>query len=140
MSRILVVEDEPAIRELLALVLGDEGHAVLTAADGQAALAILQQHSVDLVVTDVMMPRLDGPGLIARLRAEPQLRALPVILASALGPGATPLDPGIAFLRKPFDLRQLLSLVDIVLQRRGDGGEQLGEDERPGERRNVVED
>src|SRR5689334_15142688 len=139
MARILVVEDEPAIRELLVLVLGDEGHAVLAAPDGQAALAILRRQPVDLVVTDAMMPRLDGPGLIAQMRALPGLGVLPVLLMSAAGIGFPLRDPGTVFLAKPFDLGQLLGLVQAALEHASDGGAQLGQDERPGEDRNAGE-
>jgi CheY-like chemotaxis protein len=139
MARILVVEDEPAIRELLVLVLGDEGHAVLAAPDGQAALAILRRHPVDLVVTDAMMPRLDGPGLIAQMRALPGLGALPVLLMSAAGVGSPLRDPGTVFLAKPFDLGQLLGLVQAALEHASDGGAQRGQDERPGEHRKAGE-
>src|SRR5919112_5400307 len=79
---ILVVEDEPVIRELMAILLEEEGYTVRQACDGLEALETLEQHPVDLVLSDVKMPRLDGASLAHQLRA--QEHPLPVILMSAV--------------------------------------------------------
>ncbi len=63
MGTILVVDDEPTIRDLLVELLHEEGHTMLGAVDGVAAREILEQTVPDLVITDAMMPRLNGPGL-----------------------------------------------------------------------------
>src|SRR5687768_7304731 len=68
-ATVLVVEDEPSIREMLALVLEDEGLRVVTAGDGIDALRVVEVEPPAVVLTDLMMPRLDGHGLIERLRA-----------------------------------------------------------------------
>lgn len=115
MATILVVDDEPALRDLLAELLGDEGHTVLTAADGAAAAEILGRAAPDLVVTDAMMPRLDGPGLLRWMRTQPALRGVPAVVVSAVGR----VDPdglgAVAFVAKPFELAALLAAVDAAL-------------------------
>jgi signal transduction histidine kinase len=85
---ILVAEDNVAMRSRLARVLADLGE-VLTAPDGRRALEVLREQPVDLVVTDVMMPELDGLELLREIRADPELRSTPVVLLSArAGPEA----------------------------------------------------
>ncbi len=79
---ILVVDDSQAMRSRLERVLGEVG-AVVTATDGEQALAVLRHSPVDLVVTDVMMPRLDGVGLLRAIRADESLAPVPVVVLSA---------------------------------------------------------
>src|SRR4051794_29406785 len=86
-ATVLVVDDEPAIRETIALFLEAEGYAVRTAPDGLAALAALEQDGIDLVLSDVRMPRLDGIALTHRLyQHEPAVPVVPVVLMSAVTP------------------------------------------------------
>ncbi len=115
MSRILVVDDEPSVLEVLATLLADEGHAVETAPDGGVALEVLAFEVPDLLITDVMMPRLDGWTLLASVRE--RTPALPVIVISAVERReAAQLEFFITdhtvFLRKPFDIETLLTLVE----------------------------
>jgi DNA-binding response OmpR family regulator len=108
---ILVVDDEPAICDGLALLLEDAGYAVRSAPDGVAALEAFAEDAPDLVITDLYMPRLDGSGLIARLRIErPEL---PIIVLSA-GIRASPPDK-VPFVAKPFDAERLLATVARLL-------------------------
>ena len=117
METILLVEDEPAILDMLVDVLRAEGYATLAAQDGLAALELLARGVPDLVLTDAMMPGLDGPALVRRIREEPALREVPVVLASAvLRPDLSGLD-GVTFLAKPFDLDALLGAVAAALGR-----------------------
>ena len=112
---LLVVEDEPSIADLLALVLREEGYLVAVAGDGRAALRRLGEGGCDLVLSDVMMPYLDGLGLARAMRADPALRAIPLILMSAVyrwPDGAVPHAP---FVAKPFDLDQILTTVARLL-------------------------
>jgi CheY-like chemotaxis protein len=104
---VLVVDDERYIVDLLSELLEDEGYQVLRASDGQAALDVLERHVPDLVVTDVMMPRLDGVRLLAIIREHH--KELPVILMSA---AVTPRVDGVPFLPKPFDIDDLLALIE----------------------------
>lgn len=122
MPTILVVEDEPAIRELLVEVLQDEGYKVVAAADGIAALDILALQATDLVLTDVMMPGLDGLGVVRRMREQPGTARIPVIVMSAvLRTGVEGLDR-VSFLAKPFDIGRLLVEVEDRLALRDHDG------------------
>lgn len=113
MRRILIVDDEPAVREVIASVLTDEGYAVQTAADGRIALEMIASAPPDLLITDVMMPHVDGWAVLAHVREQTPI--LPVILMSAADPRIWPrptLDPDHTdFLTKPFALNDLLAIV-----------------------------
>ena len=112
---VLVVEDEPVIRELMSILLEDEGYAVHQAVDGLQALEMLEQHAVDLVLSDVKMPRLDGASLVHRLRSRGD--AIPVVLMSAV---YAEVDlPGVRFLRKPVNCEHLLTIIAAVLREIG---------------------
>ena len=112
---LLVVEDEPSIAALLALVLGEEGYRVAVAGDGRAALRRLAEGGYDLVLSDIMMPRLDGLGLARAMGADPALRAIPLILMSAVHLPRDGVARYAAFLAKPFDLDALLATVARLL-------------------------
>ena len=115
MNTILVVDDEPLIRDVVVDLLRDAGFAVVTADDGRAALEMVQHEAPSLVLMDVMMPRMDGCAAFQAMREHAHGDGLPVILMSAMAEPAD-LDPEItAFLRKPFDLDQLLALVARLL-------------------------
>jgi CheY-like chemotaxis protein len=108
---ILTVEDEPDIREVVADLLQDEGYAVRQASDGLQAIDELEVDDVDLVLSDVRMPRLDGPSLARRLRGRGL--AVLVVLMSAVD---VEVDlPGVRFLPKPFDRDHLLDVVGSAL-------------------------
>ncbi len=110
-STALIVEDEPAIREVVADLLQDEGYAVRQASDGLQAIDELEVDDVDLVLSDVRMPGLDGPSLARRLRGRGH--AVPVVLMSAVD-GEVDL-PGVRFLPKPFDRDHLLHVIGSAL-------------------------
>jgi CheY-like chemotaxis protein len=106
-KQILIVDDELVIREVLSALFTGEGYAVLTAGDGFAALETLADATPDLVIADIIMPRLDGWDLLQRLRAErPEI---PVVLLSATFRGNPP--GGVVFVSKPFDIDHLLAVV-----------------------------
>jgi CheY-like chemotaxis protein len=118
MKTILVADDEYAVVEALRALLEDEGYAVTTAANGQEALEALDSGpSPDLLLLDVMMPRLDGRQVLRELRARPDRRALPVIMMSAASQPLSPEELGDAvFLSKPFDLKRLLRTIEALLR------------------------
>lgn len=118
-ARILVVDDEVAIAETLQDFFEGEGFVVDTAANGVEGLAVLIKSPPALVITDVMMPLLDGPGMVAKMRAT-GFGHIPVVFMSAARrhtviPKELDADPGIAFLRKPFEWDELLALVTRFL-------------------------
>ena len=118
---ILVVEDEPAIAELLVEVLMGSGYLVQHAANGLQAWNLLRVSCPpDLVLTDVMMPELDGTALMGRMRATRELEPIPVLVLSALDKeevrSRLPLLK--AFLPKPFQIGQLVANVDSLLRQR----------------------
>ena len=117
MPRVLIVDDDPDIRLLLRLELAAEGHEVFMAPDGAVGLERLAQHQPDLVVLDVMMPVLDGFGMLERKRDTGD--ATPVIMLSAKSEQAD-LDRALSlgaveFVSKPFDLDRLMVLISRVL-------------------------
>ncbi len=110
-SPVLVVDDDPDIRDTLRDVIEAEGYPVVCAADGVEALqAIARGPRPSLVVLDLMMPRLSGWDVLAAIRADRALADLPVAVISAAGCRAAP--PGATwFLQKPIDLDTLLAVV-----------------------------
>lgn len=111
-TRVLIVDDEPGIRDVVAELLSDEGYAVHSVRDGIEALAEVERDRYDLVVTDVKMPRLDGLGLVRELRFRGH--GLPIVLMSASLPDVN--LRGLAFVAKPFDSNRLLGLVAATLR------------------------
>jgi two-component system response regulator MprA len=117
--RILVVDDEPAVRESLASSLTFEDYEVITATDGLSALDELDRTRPDLAILDVLMPRMDGLTTCRRLRARGE--TLPVLMLTArdtVGDRVTGLDAGADdYLVKPFELDELLARVRALLRR-----------------------
>jgi len=122
--KVLIVDDDPFIRKLIETTLEDVGGVrVVEAGDGQEALAVADREHPDLVLLDVMMPRLDGIEACRRLRAKPDTADVPVVMltasdrfedrAKATAAGAD------RYLRKPFSPLDLLRLVEGLPKRRG---------------------
>lgn len=110
---ILVVEDESGIRETIVEILADEGYAVTTAADGVAALDAVMQARPDAILLDLMLPRLDGFGVIAELRQRGLHPGIPIIVATADGharQSAERIGAG-HWIAKPFAIEELLTTV-----------------------------
>ena len=116
---ILVVDDEQPVVEVVAGVLEYAGYRVLTAGNGKEALAYLEKGKVDLVLSDMMMPVMDGTQLCKRIAADAAHNSIPFVLMSATHTVAR-LDGCryAGFLRKPFDIQELLRLVASVLGER----------------------
>jgi CheY-like chemotaxis protein len=115
-SRILVVDDEPDQRFLLRRIFEQAGHEVSDAGNGAAALQAVRESAPDLVVTDVMMPVIDGAELIRCLRGDPATAHIPVLAAS----GDTHLvGAADAVVPKPYDWRHLLAVADALLKEEG---------------------
>lgn len=120
-SRILVVEDEPDLAELVALNLRSAGHEVTVSHDGGTALAEIQRSQPDLLVLDVMLPDISGIEVCRRLRRSPQTVRLPVIMLTAR---SDEVDRVVGFevgaddyVPKPFSPRELILRVEAILRR-----------------------
>jgi signal transduction histidine kinase/DNA-binding response OmpR family regulator/HAMP domain-containing protein len=131
---VLVVDDEPAARNVLAAALASAGYRVLTAAGGKEGLRLARQDRPDAIVLDVIMPDLDGWAVLRSLKSEPDLCDIPVVLATILGDREMGLALGAAeHLTKPIDPAQLLPVVRRAI--RSDGPtDVLVVDDDPGTR------
>jgi CheY-like chemotaxis protein len=105
----LVVDDEPAILRLVAVVLRDLGCETLTAGNAESALEIVEETEPDLVISDVKLPGIDGVELASRLKASESFDRKPVLLMSAFGEPRR--HQGDGFLAKPFDIDSLIDFV-----------------------------
>ncbi|MBZ4418664.1 two-component system response regulator [Myxococcus sp. RHSTA-1-4] len=116
METVLVVDDEQGVLEALADLLREEGYRVVTASQGREALERMAELRPDLVLTDWMMPVLDGPALIGRIRAEPVWENVALLGMSAVDvSNLRRQHPDVSFLQKPFDISTLLRQVRKAL-------------------------
>ncbi|MCP9800884.1 response regulator transcription factor [Synechococcus sp. RedBA-s] len=120
-ARLLLVDDEPGLRTAVQAYLEDEGFVVATANDGEEGWVAAQELIPDLVISDVMMPRLDGYGLLKRLRGDERLGGTPVIFLTAKGMTADRIEGFQAgvddYIPKPFDPDELVARVRNVVRR-----------------------
>ena len=119
-KQVLIVDDEPNLRKILSAQLSRDGYEVMTAEDGEQGLALLKDHHIDLVITDLKMPKVDGMTLLKRaLELEPEL---PVILITAHGTIDTAVDAlksgAFDFVTKPFDKDEVRQIVAKALRTR----------------------
>lgn len=131
MAQILVMEDEPNIREILSVLLELEGHSVRTAPDGIAGLRMVADSVPDVVLLDVMMPGLDGFAVAERLRGRPGTAGVPIVFLTARARTevvcAGWCEDRDGFVAKPFDNSALVAEIDRVLMaaRPGPGPDHL---------------
>jgi DNA-binding response OmpR family regulator len=118
---LLIVEDDPDILKLLNTTLTYKGYRVVTAYNGREGLEAVHKERPAIVITDIMMPKLDGFGLVHRLRLDPATRDIPIIFITATY--VTPEDRDFAFtigatrfIQKPVDLEEFLNMVVELLQ------------------------
>jgi two-component system response regulator MtrA len=129
-ARILLVEDDPSIREVTAIGLGAAGFAVTTAVDGVDGLDRFRADPFDLILLDIMLPRLDGYEVTRQIR---KTSTVPVVMLTARGDTmdvVVGLEAGADdYVRKPFDLPELIARIRAALRRAGtaadDGAEEL---------------
>ncbi len=120
---VLVVEDDPWIRSLMADLLAGEGYHVIQAADGASGLAEAAQHDPDVILLDLAMPQKSGLDVLHELKSSKPTRDIPVIVVSAyamlmMGSDARRAD---GVIQKPFDLADLLSQVENATSKRRHG-------------------
>lgn len=127
-SRILLVEDDPSIREVTAIGLSAAGFSVATAADGVAGLERFRAEPFDLVLLDIMLPRMDGYEVCRQIR---RTSTIPVVMLTARGDTmdvVVGLEAGADdYVRKPFDLPELIARIRAALRRAGAGAGGLQE-------------
>ena len=116
MAEILIVDDEPDVRFILKIAFQSAGHEIVEAHHGVAALERVKDSPPDLVVTDVMMPVLDGLDLIRRLRADPETAAIPILVLSSRATTASGADAALA---KPFRTHEVLATALSLIESDG---------------------
>lgn len=121
-EQLLLVDDEPGLREAVQAYLEDSGFAVAVASNARDGLELARQKLPALVITDIMMPQVDGYQFLKQLREEPQFKALPVVFLTARGMTSDRIlgyNAGCdAYLSKPFDPDELVAIVENLLKKR----------------------
>src|ERR1700687_738313 len=120
MSKVLIVDELPANRELLVTLLGNRGHQVIEALDGSVALTLARAERPDLIITDILTPTMDGSELVQKLRLDPALAATPVVFSSphflAREAKALANQCGVSFiLNKPCQADDVLRTAELAL-------------------------
>ena len=132
-GQLLLVDDEPGLREAVKAYLEDEGFTVHVASNAHEGWDLLQRTAPELVISDIMMPQVDGYQFLKQLREDPRFEALPVVFLTARGMTSDRIqgyNAGVdAYISKPFDPDELVAIVSNILTRRaaankaaGDGG------------------
>jgi DNA-binding response OmpR family regulator len=121
MARILMAEDDKQIADMIAFKLTNGGHQVIRAQDGEQAVALAASELPDLILLDAMMPGLSGFEVLRRLKSDPALRAVPVIMVTAKGHERDVLSGlrggAVDYVVKPFSLKELAARVDLALRK-----------------------
>jgi two-component system response regulator RpaA len=121
MSTVVIVDDDPSILELVRINLEMLGHTVISAPDGETGYALVQQHRPQLAILDVMMPGVDGFTVCQRIRKNPDIAEIPVLMLTALGVVDDKIkgfDAGADdYLVKPFEIPELMVRVRALLRR-----------------------
>ena len=117
---VVVADDLEANLDLFTRLLTRDGYTIHSAGDGAAALDLVMRHHPDLVLSDVVMPKLDGFELCRRIKAEKATRLTPVVLVTSLGDREDRIKGINAgaddFLTKPVDIREVFTVLDLVLR------------------------
>lgn len=122
-KRVLIVDDEPNIVLSLEFLMQREGYQVATAADGEAALEALAAQAPDLVILDVMLPKMNGFDVCRRIRADPRWKGVRILMLTARG-RETEVAKGLGlgadlYVTKPFSTKELVAQVKGLLAARG---------------------
>lgn len=120
--RLLLVDDEPGLREAVKDYLEESGFAVQVASNAREGWDLLQQSTPDLVISDIMMPQVDGYQFLKQMREDPRFKRLPVVFLTAKGMTTDRIqgyNSGVdAYIPKPFDPDELVAIVENLLDRR----------------------
>jgi DNA-binding NarL/FixJ family response regulator len=131
-AQLLLVDDEPGLREAVKEYLQESGFSVQVASNAREGWELMQQNTPDLVISDIMMPQVDGYQFLKQLRDDPRFQALPVVFLTAKGMTGDRIQgyqAGVdAYLPKPFDPDELIAIVENLLTRRTAQAPAIGED------------
>ncbi len=134
-DKLLLVDDEPGLREAVQAYLCDSGFTVEVATNGQEGWEKLQQDIPDLVISDIMMPEVDGYQLLKQMREDPRLKSIPVVFLTARGMTSDRIQGYQArcdaYISKPFDPDELVAVVENLLARRSNVTEGFEDGETP---------
>jgi two-component system, OmpR family, phosphate regulon response regulator PhoB len=121
MAKILLAEDEKQIADMISFKLANAGHQVIRAQDGEEAIAMAGREPPDLILLDAMMPGISGFEVLRRLKNNPSLRSIPVIMVTAKGHERDVLSGlrggAVDYIVKPFSLKELSARVELALRR-----------------------
>lgn len=120
-ATVLLVEDDRDIRDLIDETLRRADITIHGVVSGEAALAHLEVHPVDLVILDIVLPGMDGWELLGAIREQPELAEIPVLVVSVLDTGARTPAPNVSYLAKPFRPAELTRVVQHLLDRPAEG-------------------
>lgn len=117
MAKVLIVDDDPAIRQILAALLARDGTACEIAEDGEAAISLLRQQRYDVVLLDLLMPRVDGLGVIAFMK-ENNIESPVVVISAVTDDQVEHLDPQLVrvAMQKPLEPRELRRVVEAIVK------------------------
>lgn len=118
MATILVVDDEEDMRQGMILTLQSQGFSTLEADNGVSALELIKKHLPQLIISDVMMPNMNGYMLLEMLKEDTRTSKIPVMLitGAAFDSGAWKADDSVAYLEKPFETEKFLEIVEKMLK------------------------
>ena len=125
---ILVVDDDPDILEGILLILESQSYRLATARDGKQCMEMIEQESPDLLILDLLMPRMDGWGVIRQMRSEPRYAGVPIMILTTVIEDASrrryELETGLAmdvqaYIQKPTKPAELIQCVEKLLKRHG---------------------
>lgn len=127
-GKLLLVDDEPGVRESVKEYLEESGFTVQVASNATDAWQMVQQKTPDLVISDVMMPQVDGYQFLKQLRDDPRFKSLPVVFLTARGMTSDRIQgyqAGVdAYLPKPFDPDELIAIVENLIERRSSSSDE----------------
>ena len=131
-AQLLMVDDEPGLREAVKDYLQESGFTVQVASNAREGWELMQQNTPDLVISDIMMPQVDGYQFLKQVREDPRFKTLPVVFLTAKGMTTDRIQgyhAGVdAYLPKPFDPDELVAIVENLLERRAAKDAPRGED------------
>jgi DNA-binding response OmpR family regulator len=120
MARILVIDDELNVLKAVEEMLASHGHSVITAADGEEGYKKACSETLDLIITDLILPKMDGWRVCQKLKSDARYRHIPIIMSSAIVGDESPnseIEIGDAYVPKPFKSSQLLAKVQELLSK-----------------------